>query len=216
MVPAADTPLILVADDSEANCELLGEQLSSLGYRPLIAHDGPSALDLAIERRPSLVILDVNMPAGDLQVDDRATGFEVCRRLKRDARTARIPVIFITALNESTDRVRAIEAGGDDFISKPPSQNCAAWSIQQKRPWQIEPGRCLPSGGNKKPRHRPGQWVSRTSQYPSSTNPGCDEPYTCTYNHNNRIGASPGTSVHLLVSRTFRENKRLHDVCQAP
>lgn len=119
MAPPPDTPLILVADDSEANCELLGEQLTSLGYRPLIANDGPSALDLTLEKRPALVILDVNMPAGDLQVDDRATGFEVCRRLKRDPRTARIPVIFITALNESTDRVKAIEAGGDDFISKP-------------------------------------------------------------------------------------------------
>ncbi len=119
MSPTADAPLILVADDSEANCELLGEQLTSLGYRPLIAHDGPTALDLTVERQPSLVILDVNMPAGDLQVDDRATGFEVCRRLKRDPRTARIPVIFITALAESTDRVKAIEAGGDDFISKP-------------------------------------------------------------------------------------------------
>jgi signal transduction histidine kinase len=119
MVPSAETPLILVADDSEANCELLGEQLTSLGYRPLIAHDGPTAFDLTVDRQPDLVILDVNMPAGDLQVDDRATGFEVCRRLKRDPRTARIPVIFITALNESTDRVKAIEAGGDDFISKP-------------------------------------------------------------------------------------------------
>ena len=119
MAPTADAPLILVADDSEANCELLGEQLTSLGYRPLIAHDGPTALDLTVERQPALVILDVNMPAGDLQVDDRATGFEVCRRLKRDPRTARIPVIFITALAESTDRVKAIEAGGDDFISKP-------------------------------------------------------------------------------------------------
>jgi len=119
MAPSAETPLILVADDSVANCELLGEQLASLGYRPLIAHDGPSALDLTLERQPALVILDVNMPAGDLHVDDRATGFEVCRRLKRDPRTGRIPVIFITALNESTDRVKAIEAGGDDFISKP-------------------------------------------------------------------------------------------------
>lgn len=119
MAAPAEHPLILVADDSVANCELLGEQLASLGYRPLIAHDGPSALDLALARQPALVILDVNMPAGDLPVDDRATGFEVCRRLKRDPRTSRIPVIFITALNESTDRVRAIEAGGDDFISKP-------------------------------------------------------------------------------------------------
>ncbi len=119
MVASAEHPLILVADDSVANCELLGEQLASLGYRPLIAHDGPTALDLTLARQPALVILDVNMPAGDLPVDDRATGFEVCRRLKRDPRTGRIPVIFITALNESTDRVRAIEAGGDDFISKP-------------------------------------------------------------------------------------------------
>jgi two-component system sensor histidine kinase/response regulator len=59
------------------------------------------------------------MPAGDLGVDDRSTGFEVCRRIKRDARTARIPVIFVTALNDTTDRVKAIEAGGDDFLTKP-------------------------------------------------------------------------------------------------
>jgi signal transduction histidine kinase len=59
------------------------------------------------------------MPAGSLGVDDRSTGFEVCRRLKRDARTARIPVIFVTALNDTTDRVKAIEAGGDDFLTKP-------------------------------------------------------------------------------------------------
>jgi PleD family two-component response regulator len=52
-------------------------------------------------------------------VDDRSTGFEVCRRIKRDARSARIPVIFVTALNDTTDRVKAIEAGGDDFLTKP-------------------------------------------------------------------------------------------------
>jgi two-component system, sensor histidine kinase and response regulator len=61
----------------------------------------------------------VSMPAGDLGVDDRSTGFEVCRRIKRDPRTARIPVIFVTALNDTTDRVKAIEAGGDDFLTKP-------------------------------------------------------------------------------------------------
>jgi signal transduction histidine kinase len=59
------------------------------------------------------------MPAGDLGVDDRSTGFEVCRRIKRDPRTARIPVIFVTALNDTGDRVKAIEAGGDDFLTKP-------------------------------------------------------------------------------------------------
>ena len=59
------------------------------------------------------------MPAGDLGCDPRATGFEVCRRIRRDPRTARIPVVFVTALNEPADRIKAIEAGGDDFLTKP-------------------------------------------------------------------------------------------------
>ena len=112
-------PIILVADDVPANVELLYDQLHTLGYRTISAHDGPSALAMTFEHKPELCILDVSMPAGDLGVDDRSTGFEVCRRIKRDPRTARIPVIFVTALNDTTDRVRAIEAGGDDFLTKP-------------------------------------------------------------------------------------------------
>ena len=114
-----DAPLILIADDVPANVELLIDQLHTLGYRTVSAQDGPSALAACFEHRPELVILDVSMPAGDLGVDDRSTGFEVCRRIKRDARSARIPVIFVTALNDTTDRVKAIEAGGDDFLTKP-------------------------------------------------------------------------------------------------
>ena len=83
------------------------------------AHDGPSALAACFEQRPDLCLLDVSMPAGELGVSDRGTGFEVCRRIKRDPRTARIPVIFVTALNDTADRVKAIEAGGDDFLTKP-------------------------------------------------------------------------------------------------
>ncbi|HJU90045.1 MAG TPA: ATP-binding protein [Gemmatimonadaceae bacterium] len=112
-------PLILVADDVPANVELLNDQLSTLGYRVVEAVDGPSALEGAFAHNPDLCILDVSMPAGNLGCDDRSTGFEVCRRLKRDPRTARIPVIFVTALNDTTDRVKAIEAGGDDFLTKP-------------------------------------------------------------------------------------------------
>jgi two-component system sensor histidine kinase/response regulator len=115
----AKAPLILVADDVPANVELLFDQLHVLGYRPLAAYDGPSAVAACFEHKPDLCILDVAMPAGDLGVDDRSTGFEVCRRIKRDPRTTRIPVIFITALNDTTDRVKAIEAGGDDFLTKP-------------------------------------------------------------------------------------------------
>src|SRR3954471_10669790 len=114
-----DAPLILIADDVPANVELLIDQLHTLGYRTVSAQDGPSALAGCFEHKPELVILDVSMPAGELAVDDRSTGFEVCRRIKRDARTARIPVIFVTALNDTADRVKAIEAGGDDFLTKP-------------------------------------------------------------------------------------------------
>lgn len=117
--PPADAPLILVADDVPANVELLFDQLHVLGFRAVAAYDGPAALQTTFEQRPDLCILDVSMPAGDLGVDDRSAGFEVCRRIKRDPRTARIPVIFVTALNDTTDRVKAIEAGGDDFLTKP-------------------------------------------------------------------------------------------------
>ena len=117
--PPADAPIILVADDVPANVELLFDQLHVLGFRAIASHDGPSALKTCFEQMPDLCILDVSMPAGDLGVDDRSTGFEVCRRIKRDPRTARIPVIFVTALNDTTDRVKAIEAGGDDFLTKP-------------------------------------------------------------------------------------------------
>jgi two-component system, sensor histidine kinase and response regulator len=112
-------PLILVADDVPANVELLYDQLAMLGYRVISANDGPSAVEMCFAHKPDLCILDVAMPAGLLRVDDRSTGFEVCRRLKRDPRTERIPVIFVTALNDTTDRVKAIEAGGDDFLTKP-------------------------------------------------------------------------------------------------
>jgi signal transduction histidine kinase len=121
MVEAAkeSSPLVLVADDVPANVELLFDQLHTLGYRTIGAYDGPSAIAACFEHNPDLCILDVSMPAGDLGVDTRSTGFEVCRRIKRDPRTARIPVIFVTAMNDTTDRVRGIEAGGDDFLTKP-------------------------------------------------------------------------------------------------
>ncbi|MEO8194003.1 MAG: ATP-binding protein [Gemmatimonadales bacterium] len=112
-------PLVLVADDVPANVELLFDQLHTLGYRTIAAYDGPSAVAACFEHNPDLCILDVSMPAGDLGVDTRSTGFEVCRRIKRDPRTSRIPVIFVTAMNDTTDRVRGIEAGGDDFLTKP-------------------------------------------------------------------------------------------------
>jgi two-component system sensor histidine kinase/response regulator len=116
---AAAGALVLVADDVEANVELLRDQLTALGYRVIDAGDGPSTLARAAAESPDLCLLDVAMPAGDLGVDPRDTGYEVCRRLKQDPRTTRIPVIFVTAQNDPSARVKAIEAGGDDFLLKP-------------------------------------------------------------------------------------------------
>ena len=117
--PAVDAPLILVADDVPANVELLLDQLQALGYRAIAATTASQALAMCFEYRPDLCIFDVAMPAGDVGDDDRSAGFELCRRIKRDPRTARIPVIFVTALSDAADRIKAIEAGGDDFLTKP-------------------------------------------------------------------------------------------------
>src|SRR4026208_2545961 len=94
--------LILVADDIAANVELLLDQLNSRGHDTIPASEGPSAVTAAFEANPDLCILDVAMPDGDLGVDDRSTGFEVCRRIKRDSRTARTPVIFATGPPDTT------------------------------------------------------------------------------------------------------------------
>jgi two-component system, sensor histidine kinase and response regulator len=115
----APAPLILVADDVPANVELLCDQLEALGYRSLRAQDAPSALEAAFAHAPDLAILDVAMPGGGVTADDGSAGFEVCRRLKRDPRTKHLPVIFVSARSEASDRVRAIDAGADDYLTKP-------------------------------------------------------------------------------------------------
>jgi DNA-binding response OmpR family regulator len=103
---------ILVVDDESQNVEVLRRLMTRLGYEVLTAADGESALHSVVRDRPDLVLLDVNIPGID--------GFEVCRRLKADAATRLIPVVLITTLTESEDRIRGIEAIADDFLSKPP------------------------------------------------------------------------------------------------
>jgi len=104
-------PTVLVVDDSAANRELIEACLAGIDCRVRLAGDGPSALAAIEAAAPDLVLLDVQMPGMD--------GYTVCRRLKASSALRLIPVVMITALDRSDDRVQALEAGADDFMSKP-------------------------------------------------------------------------------------------------
>ncbi len=102
---------ILVVDDILPNIKLLEAKLTSEYYDVISAENGPAALELARSESPDLILLDVMMPGMD--------GFKVCEKLKEDPATAHIPVIMVTALSDTADRVRGLQAGADDFLSKP-------------------------------------------------------------------------------------------------
>ncbi len=105
------TARILVVDDIAANVKLLEAKLSAEYFDVVTASNGPDGLKAAAEHKPDLVLLDVMMPGMD--------GFEVCRRLKADAELAHVPVVMVTALDAPSDRVQGLEAGADDFLTKP-------------------------------------------------------------------------------------------------
>jgi two-component system cell cycle response regulator len=105
------TGVILVVDDVPANVKLLEAKLTNEYYDVITAKDGYEALKQAKDHKPDLVLLDVMMPGMD--------GFETCSRLKSDPELAHIPVVMVTALSEPSDRVQGLEAGADDFITKP-------------------------------------------------------------------------------------------------
>jgi two-component system, cell cycle response regulator len=102
---------ILVVDDIEANVRLLQAKLEAEYYEVLTAPDGPTALIVAAAEKPDIILLDVMMPGMD--------GFTVCRHLKDDVETRHIPVVLLTALDGRADRVAGLEAGADDFLTKP-------------------------------------------------------------------------------------------------
>ena len=105
---------ILVADDNVQNCELLQAYLDDLDVDVLLAYDGQETLDKVSAENPDLILLDIMMP--------KVSGFEICRRLKADEKTRDIPIVMVTALNEMADIERGVEAGTDDFLSKPISK----------------------------------------------------------------------------------------------
>ena len=102
---------ILIADDNQANVELLDAYLVNVDCEIEVAVDGQDALDKVQSFQPDLILLDVMMP--------KLSGFEVCRQIKDNPDTRRIMILMVTALNELGDIERAVEAGTDDFLSKP-------------------------------------------------------------------------------------------------
>ena len=105
------THRILIADDNQSNCELLEAYLAKTDRETEIAVDGQEAFDKAVSFQPDLILLDVMMP--------KLSGFEVCQKIKADPKLAGIMVLMVTALNELGDIERAVDAGTNDFLSKP-------------------------------------------------------------------------------------------------
>ena len=102
---------ILVVDDVDTNVRLLEAKLTIEYFDVATCSDGATAIEIARAEQPDLILLDVMMPMMD--------GFETCRRLKEDPLTRHIPVVLVTALDGREDRIRGLEAGADDFLSKP-------------------------------------------------------------------------------------------------
>ncbi len=108
---ASERDVVLAVDDNEQNLQLLQEYLWSWGYEVVVARDGHEALELYPTHSPSIIVLDVMMPNMD--------GYEACSRIKADPAGRQIPILMLTALTGTEDKIRALECGADDFLNKP-------------------------------------------------------------------------------------------------
>jgi DNA-binding response OmpR family regulator len=133
MAAESTTPRVLIADDNPEGAELLEAYLAGTGYEVQIAYDGEETLHKVAEFRPDVILLDIMMP--------KISGFEVCKRLRANPQTANIVVLMVTALDQHSDIDRAVEAGTDDFLTKPINKaelllrlKAALKSRQQNRP----------------------------------------------------------------------------------
>jgi adenylate cyclase len=109
-----DPPRILIVDDNEANRDILGARLATEGYALCEAADGEVAIATAKTLLPDLILLDVMMP--------KLNGFEVCRRLKSDTELPFMPVILVTSMGDTQDIVAGLDAGADEYLTKPVDQ----------------------------------------------------------------------------------------------
>ena len=126
-------PRILIADDNTEGVELLEAYLAGTDYETQIAYDGEETLRKVNEWHPDVILLDIMMP--------KISGFEVCKRLRANAKTANTVVLMVTALDQHSDIDRAVEAGTDDFLTKPINKaellvrvRAALKSRQERRP----------------------------------------------------------------------------------
>jgi len=111
VVSEANTPTILIVDDTPTNVDVVQAILDAEGFRTLAVSSGPAARDVSRAEQPDLILLDVLMPG--------ESGFETCARLKSDPRTATIPIIFLSALDDVKNKVAGLKIGGVDYVSKP-------------------------------------------------------------------------------------------------
>ena len=107
-----DGKKILIVDDNEKNIQLIGDYLKSNGkFISIVATDGQEAIDRTTNSKPDLILMDINMPVMD--------GVEACEKIKKQEELKDIPIIFLTAQNSIEDKIKALEAKGNDFIAKP-------------------------------------------------------------------------------------------------
>jgi DNA-binding response OmpR family regulator len=132
---------VLVIDDERDLIELVRYNLEKEGFDVISATDGDSGLNIAVKHRPALIVLDLMMPGKD--------GLEVCRQLRGDPRTNRVPIIMLTAKATEADRVVGLELGADDYVTKPFSPRelvARVKAVLRRSAAQQEPARVLGSG----------------------------------------------------------------------
>lgn len=126
-------PFVLAVDDNKITTKLLRRYLESNGYDATEAYDGIECIEKVEERQPDVIVLDVMMP--------RLDGYETVKRLKENPATRHIPVVIVTALNDVANQIKSIEAGADDFLSKPIEEKLliakvrllSSYNIQQRK-----------------------------------------------------------------------------------
>ncbi|MGI6370106.1 MAG: response regulator [Ignavibacteria bacterium] len=122
-------PLIMVVDDNKITTKLLHRYLDANGYEAVEAYDGQECLDKLNDYSPDAIVLDVMMP--------RLDGYQTVERIKASDKTKHIPVVIVTALNDVQNQIKAIDAGADDFLSKPVEEKLLIAKVKLLSSWKL-------------------------------------------------------------------------------